>query len=167
MNNLPPYKDFPNLENENILLKEIEKQDIPTIKSITSYNRVLAKDEIEAWDFIKKIKNNYNNGLSIHWGIFEKQSNQIIGTCGYYRGFENKRGELGCILLPDFRAKGFMKQALQLAINFGYTILQLNEIYALTNNNNIQAKNLLNSLNFELKKKIDEYDIEIIHQRNQ
>ncbi|MDF2478780.1 MAG: family acetyltransferase [Sphingobacterium sp.] len=34
---------------------------------------------------------------------------QIVlnSVTGYYRGFENASGELGCVLLPQFRGQGF------------------------------------------------------------
>lgn len=38
---------------------------------------------------------------------------QIVrnSVTGYYRGFENASGELGCVLLPQFRGQGFMTSA--------------------------------------------------------
>ena len=165
MNHLPPFIKYPLLENDNVLLREIDKNDIPSIKSITTYNRVLAETNEIAWKYAQKIKDDYIKGQSVHWGIIDKKSNQIIGTCGYYRGFENNRGELGCVLLPEYRGKGLMKEALQLAICFGYSNLHLEEVFALTNSNNEQAINLLNSLDFKFTKKIDELDIEVVYKK--
>jgi ribosomal-protein-alanine N-acetyltransferase len=52
-------------------------------------------------------------------GIADNLTNKIIGTCGYYRGFEKGAGELGCVLLPQHRGQGYMTSALLLAIEFG------------------------------------------------
>ena len=164
--NLPPFPSYPILSNSNILLKEIEFKDLDSIISITSYNRILAKDKIDAWDKIKKINQDYNNGKSIHWGIYDQKTNKIIGTCGYYRGFENNRGELGCILLPDFRGKDITKIALQLVIEFGYKTLKLEEIFAITNKTNTQAIKLLEKLNFDYTKNIHDLDLEMTHKKS-
>ncbi|MBW8361321.1 MAG: GNAT family N-acetyltransferase [Kaistella sp.] len=43
----------------------------------------------------------------------------MVGTCGFYRGFANEEGELGCILLSRYRGQGFMTGALRAAIDFG------------------------------------------------
>ena len=166
MINQPPYPIYPSLTNNKISLKEIQEENVDEIISITSYNRILAKDKIEAWNMIQQLKQDYQNGKSLHWGIFDQSTDQIIGTCGYYRGFENSRGELGCVLLPKFRRKGYMKQALQLAIDFGYDVLKLNEVFAYTNNDNLDAINLLKSLNFQLTKNINEIEIEMLHKKS-
>ena len=166
MINQPPYPIYPSLTNNKISLKEIQEENVDEIISITSYNRILAKDKIEAWNMIQQLKQDYQNGKSLHWGIFDQSTDQIIGTCGYYRGFENSRGELGCILLPEFRGKGLTKIALELAIEFGYKTLQLNEIFALTNKSNAQAIRLLEKLNFYYIKDINDLDIEMVHKKS-
>jgi hypothetical protein len=40
-----------------------------------------------------EINQDYIGGHFIHWGIAEKVTNKIIGTCGYYRGLDEGTGE--------------------------------------------------------------------------
>ncbi|MBC7774441.1 MAG: GNAT family N-acetyltransferase, partial [Phycisphaerae bacterium] len=117
--NLPPYDTFPNLSGDNILLREILDDDIKNIIEISRYDAVPAKNVDEAAAMQEKINQNYQDGNSIHWGIADKASNTIVGTCGYYRGLDKSEGELGCILLSQFKGKGYMTAAMQLAIQFG------------------------------------------------
>ena len=107
-----------------------------------------------------KINQDYEDGNSIHWGIFENKTNKIVGTCGYYRGFENGKGELGCVLLPQFRGHGFMTEAMLLAIDFGLKNMNLQKIWAITSQKNQKAIQLMERLNFKKIKDLDDNDVE-------
>lgn len=115
---------------------------------ISYYDAVQAKTEAEAEEMHNKITRDYLDGNSIHWGIVDKSSDKIVGTCGFYRAFADGSGELGCILLPPFRGKGFMSDAMRLAIEFGTLEMKLKRIWAATSRENNQAINLLTKLNF-------------------
>lgn len=95
-----------------------------------------------------KINADYNNGNSIHWGIVDKLTNKIVGTCGYYRGLDKGQGELGCILLPQYRGKGYMTFAMLLVIEFGLKNIGLKRIWAITTKQNEKAIKLIEKLNF-------------------
>ena len=106
-----------------------------------------------------KIDHDYLAGSSIHWGIADAETNIIVGTCGYYRGFANESGELGYVLLPQFRSKGYMNVAMKSAIDFGLKNLELKRIWAATSPDNSAAIKLLEKLNF-IKTKIEDEEIE-------
>lgn len=146
--NLPPYPAFPVLSAENLVLREIQDADIQHILEISFYDGKQAETVEEAAEMQEKINRNYRDGESIHWGIADKNSNRIVGTCGYYRGLANGAGELGCILLPAYRGKGYMSLALQLAIRFGREVVGLQRIFAITSRENERAILLLERLGF-------------------
>jgi len=145
---LPPYTTFPSISGDRILLREIQATDIEDLIEISFYDGVQAKSVLEATEMQAKINSDYQSGNSIHWGIEDKFTNKIVGTCGYYRGFENEAGELGCVLLPQFRGQGFMTDAMVLAMEFGQNSLELRRIWARTNQDNAKAMKLLERLNF-------------------
>ncbi|RTY89135.1 GNAT family N-acetyltransferase [Flavobacterium sp. GT3R68] len=146
--NLPPYAIFPIISGENISLRPILTSDIPDIIEISFYDSVQAKTVLQATEMQSKINRDYDNGNAIHWGIAENTTNFIIGTCGYYRGFDKETGELGCVLLPQFRGKGYMTAAMQLAIDFGLNNMGLKQIRAVTTKQNTNAIKLLERLHF-------------------
>jgi len=146
--NLPPYDIFPTISADRIALRQILPSDIKDIVEISYYDAIQATTVLQATEMQAKINNDYYDGNSIHWGIADKQTNNIMGTCGYYRGFDNGAGELGCILLPQFRRKGFMTHAMQLAIDYGINNIRLKRIWAVTTKQNDHAIKLLNRLNF-------------------
>jgi len=145
----PPYKKFPILQNQHVMLREIIEGDIENILEISYYDAVQSTTIEQAIDVNKKITNDYLEGNAIHWGIVDILTNTIVGTCGYYRGFENLKGELGCVLLREYRGKGFMYNAMTLAINFGFDYIGLQKIMAITNQHNQNAINLLQRLQFK------------------
>jgi hypothetical protein len=81
------FSKIPVLSNQRLVLKEISLPDVPSIIEICVYNGVFATNESDAIDILKKINADVANGDSIHWGIFLKNTNELVGTCGYYRGY--------------------------------------------------------------------------------
>ncbi|MNL20180.1 Spermidine N(1)-acetyltransferase [compost metagenome] len=108
----------------------------------------------------ERIDQDIRDGNSIHWGIIDHSTNKIVGTCGYYRGLDKGEGELGCVLLPQFRGQGFMTNAMQLAIDFGLNNLGLKRIWAITSNENIKAIKLLERLKFIKVVDLEDNEIE-------
>ncbi|MFE3870106.1 GNAT family N-acetyltransferase [Flavobacterium sp. ZS1P70] len=145
---LPPYDFYPSISDEKIVLRQILASDIQDVIELSFYNSIQAKTIEEATEMQKKIDIDYESGNSIHWGIVEKSTNNIVVTCGYYRGLDKGIGELGCVLLPQYRGKGFMSLAMQLALNFGLDTIGIKCVKAITTKQNEKAKQLLKRLNF-------------------
>jgi len=146
---LPPYNTFPVLQNHQVILREIISDDIENILEISYYDSVQSATLRQGIEVNKRINNDYLEGNSIHWGIVDTLTNSLVGTCGYYRGFENKNGELGFVLLAQYRGQGFMFSAMSLAIKFGLEHIGLHKITAITNQQNEKAIDLLLRLQFE------------------
>lgn len=147
-----PFSKFPIIIGEKITLREIIPKDLKDLVEISYYDAIQATTVEEAAEMQAKINQDYLNGNSIHWGIADSVTNKIVGTCGYYRGFQNESGELGCVLLPQFRGKGYMSDAMKAAIDFGLKNLELKRIWAATSPDNSAAINLLTKLNFAVTK---------------
>lgn len=159
----PPYKHFPELKGDIISLRQIKDSDLNEVIDISYYDGKQAISFEEAKVMLDKINQDYTLGNSIHWAIVSNETNKILGTCGYYRGFENDAGELGCVLLSDYRGKGYMTLALELAISFGKKEIGLSKIIAITTIQNIKAIQLLERLNF-IKIKADLPDNDIMYE---
>ncbi|HZW63863.1 MAG TPA: GNAT family N-acetyltransferase [Flavobacteriaceae bacterium] len=158
--NRPPFDKYPLVSNERITLRQPVESDLNDLMEISFYNAVQATTLEQAVEMNQKINQDYNNGNSIHWTIVEKQSGKLVGTCGYYRGFKNGQGELGCILLPHYRGMGFMTAAMQLAIQFGKSNMNLKRIWAVTDLQNKKAIQLLQRLDFKKIKTRDDTHVE-------
>lgn len=139
MVNLPPYSTFPELISEKLLLREARTEDIPSLLEALTYDGRTAQTVAEGAQIIEKVHLDYLNGESVNWVIEALETNQLIGFVGYYRGFENGFGEIGFVLKEAFRGKGFMSQALQLAVDFGINKMRLRQVRAFTKPDNEKA----------------------------
>lgn len=161
--NIPPYNIFPFISGDKISLRQILPADIKDIIEISFYDAIQATTFLQATEMQLKIDKDYNYGNSIHWGIADNTTNKIIGICGYYRGLDKGEGELGCILIPQYRGQGFMTAAMLLAIEFGLNTMKLKRIWAITSQQNKEAIKLLKRLNFvkmaDLKDEEIEYEL--------
>ena len=157
---LPPYDKFPSISDDKILLRQIQFFDINELIEISFYDGIQATTIEQATEMQTKINEDYNNGNSIHWGIVDKLTNKIVGTCGYYRGLDKGEGELGCVLLPQYRGHGYMTFAILLAIEFGLDSIGLKRIWAVTTKQNEKAIKLVEKLNFIKIADLDDDDVE-------
>ena len=145
---LPPYDVFPTILADRIILREIVLSDLDHILEVSFYDGKPAADTAEALVMLQRIERDYHNGDTIHWGIADKNSNIIMGTCGYYRGLRDGAGELGCVLRTAFRGQGIMKEAIQAAIDFGQQQMGLQHVFAITTRQNLKALALVERLGF-------------------
>lgn len=157
---LPPFDQYPILTDNIIILRPPRIADIPDILEICYYNGKLAATPDEAKDMLQQINQDYENGNSIHWIITDFILHQTIGTCGFYRGFENHTGEIGYVLLPEFRGHGWMTYAVQLMIRFGFYDMGLKRIIAFTSSENLKSQKVLERAGFTLSRIKEDGDFE-------
>ena len=158
--NFPPYDKFPKIDSETIILREIQDDDIKDVVEISFYDAMPALTVEKAKEMQNRINQDYQNGSSIHWGIANKQTNQIMGTLGYYRGFDHGIGELGCVLKSEFHGKGFMTTAMKMAAEFGLNNIGLTKVIAITDRQNNSAIKLFNRVGFVKTRDLEENEIE-------
>jgi ribosomal-protein-alanine N-acetyltransferase len=69
--NYPPYKNFPMLSSNQVILREIINADADEIMEISYYDGRPASNLNEAIEMQRKINQDYLQGNSIHWGIVD------------------------------------------------------------------------------------------------
>ncbi|WP_205945196.1 GNAT family N-acetyltransferase [Pedobacter hiemivivus] len=158
--NLPPYSIFPNIIGDKVSLRQIQPTEVNGIVEISYYNAIQATAVEQAIEMQGKINKDYTDGNSIHWGIIDNLTDKIVGTCGYYRGLDKGAGELGFVLLQQYRGQGFMTTAIALAIEFGINNIGLKRIWAETTQDNEGAIKVLERLNFFKIADLDDNGIE-------
>jgi ribosomal-protein-alanine N-acetyltransferase len=146
--NLPPYLNFPVLVSAAVALRQVLPTDADSLLEISFYDARSARDIADAAAMQVKIDADYQAGTAIHWVIVRAATAEVVGTLGFYRGFENEAGELGCVLKPTFRGQGLMREAMKLAIEFGLREMKLAQLIAITTRHNISAIKLLEKLGF-------------------
>lgn len=154
------FNDFPNVKGSRVSLRQIMDADIPDLIEISFYDAVQAETVEQAAEMQARIDRDYLDGNSIHWGIVDNETHQIVGTCGYYRGLDRGEGELGCVLLPKYYGQGYMTDGMSLAIDFGLNTMRLKRIWAATSRENGPAMKLLKRLHFVKTADLSDGEIE-------
>ncbi|KGL63041.1 GNAT family N-acetyltransferase [Polaribacter sp. Hel1_85] len=145
---------FPVLKTERLILRQANFDDVEVIFELRSSEEInkfvhtkRVKNHEEAKDFVMLCNELYKEKKRIFWLIEFK--NEVIGSIVLHKiSLENNYSEIGYKLKPNYHQKGFMSEAIQEIINFGFTNLQLKTIEAFTHKNNIASIALLEKHNF-------------------
>lgn len=139
------------LQTKRLSLKEINEshvEDILKIRSNEIINRFVQrnspKNNYDALQFILTIKERTKNNKTYYWGISLKDQPRLIGTiCLWNFSEDRKVAEVGYELLPEYHRRGMMSEALAAVLDFALHKLHLNEIVAMTHQDNESSKPLL------------------------
>ena len=142
---------FPIIQTKHLILRSIQPDDHQELTEILQYRK---NPTMDSYSFIKKIDTDFVNAQAISWGI--EYQGELIGTCGYYRGFAHETGEIGYVMRKPFRGKGFMTEAIRAILDFGFKNLGLSTIMAYTKDQNIASVKLLNRLGFNRTEQLED-----------
>ena len=129
-------------------LRESDNLQLAALRSDAQVNTYLERKSSctieEANAFIAARNSDIANGSAFYWAICLKNSPDLIGTICLF-SFNNAQAtaEIGYELLPDFQGQGFMHEALQAVIAFGYDALNLQKIVAYISANNQKSINAI------------------------
>ncbi|AST91563.1 GNAT family N-acetyltransferase [Sutcliffiella cohnii] len=147
-------KKTPTLETERLLLRTLKVSDAESIYLYFSEEEMLRyygmepfANIIEAEKFVKDFLDDYK--LIYRWGIVEKGSYELIGTCGFHAISENhKRAEIGYEIAKPFWGKGYATEAVSRLVQYGFEEFQWNRIGANVYPNNKGSQRVLEKLGF-------------------
>lgn len=138
----------PTLRSARLLLRAPTEADAPDLLEISYYDGVRAQDGAEVLDMLQKIEADVSRDESLHWLICLRGSGEVVGTCGFYRGYPGNTGELGYVLKAAHRGQGYMSEALRAVIAYGFGTMRLERIVAYTAANNHASVGVLKRLSF-------------------
>ena len=137
------YKDLFEIRFHPVVLKHIKRD--------------IIEDKLEMKTFISDRLEAIKNNNLYFWGISIVDSPKLIGTICLWNFNDTKTvAEIGYELHPDYHQKGFMSEAMETVLKYGFNDLKLKTIEAFTNKHNEGSKALLNK--FEFKLEIDRQD---------
>ncbi len=148
---------FPILETKRLYLKKFDKKNlsflhaIRTDKTVTEMAGIKKHTSLsETEDLMNKTISSYSTGNALWWILFLKNNQEPIGYAGIWNiQKEHLKGELGYMLKPSYFNKGYMTEALQTIIDFGFNKLFLHRLEAYIDSDNIASINLLRKFNFQ------------------
>ncbi|MFC7679944.1 GNAT family N-acetyltransferase [Paenibacillus sp. GCM10028914] len=146
--------DFSVIETKRLFMRELSLTDVESVyrhfsnPEVTRYMDIeVCKDLNEAEEIISF----HINDSGCRYGLFSKEKNELIGTCGFHcwiKDNEGSRAEVGFDLSPDYWGKGFMQEALNELIMIGFNRMELDCIEATTEIENLQSQRLLEKMGF-------------------
>ena len=148
---LPAHTTFaapPELASERLTLRALSLADVPDIREISVYDGVAATTDDEAREMLQRIEADMARGASLHWGICLTGSGEVVGTCGFYRGFDNGVGEIGYVVREEFRRRRIASEAVRLTVDFGLNEMGLRAVVAYTSAQNRASQALLARVGF-------------------
>ena len=150
------FSPFPILTTQRLILRRITKQDAPTFFLYRSSEEVMkyiarprAKSIDDVLELIQRIDTTIDNNDGINWGITLKETDQLIGSIGFVRmKKENYRAEIGYLLGTDFHRLGYMNEAMQAVLNYGFNKIKLHSVEAIIVPANVASMSILEKNNF-------------------
>ncbi|WP_316819309.1 GNAT family N-acetyltransferase [Pedobacter nyackensis] len=151
------FSAVPHLTTERLLLRSIDAQDLKAIHQLRSdeaVNIMVGRETPTALsqsrEFITKIGDLVENRECLYWVLAFKEENSLIGTISCWNfDIENEIVEIGYEMLPEFRGKGLMKEALKKVIEYTFQRLNAKLITAFPSGVNANSVGLLKALNFQ------------------
>lgn len=149
--------EFPVLETPRLKLIEIKEEHVDKIFQIFSNEDVIKyygmeplQQKEQASNMINSFSKNFQEKRSMRWGIFLKESAELVGTLGLNNiSIGQKRTEIGYELLPEYWRRGIVSEAVEQIIHYCFEELNLFRIAAVTFTENESSYKLLLKLGFE------------------
>jgi ribosomal-protein-alanine N-acetyltransferase len=152
------FEEFPVIETERFLLRQMTLEDAQAVFEILSDAEVtkdMGEDPFssieQAKGLINFMNDLYNRNIAFRCGIIKKDDDSLIGTCGF-NGWEihrGSRGEIGYDLGKPYWRQGYMTEILRSLITFGFETMGLYRIEAFTNLDATPSIKLLGKLGFQ------------------
>lgn len=131
-------ENHPILETDRLLLRKLKSSDV---EAIYAYGSDPTVSEFVTWpthqsiedtqQFLDIILSLYESNQAVFWGIELKEEKRLIGTINYVSWQQNHHvGEIGYVLAQPHWHKGYMTEAAEQVIQFGFEQMELERIQA-------------------------------------
>ncbi|RXZ00191.1 GNAT family N-acetyltransferase [Fictibacillus sp. S7] len=156
---------FSELSTTRYQLREIKVEDAQDLHEVYSDSEVVKYwgaipfESIEQTaSLIQDFQNGFSSGATIRWGIAEKTSGRVIGTCGFHNWAKKKRrAEVGYEIRRSEWRKGVMSEVLGVILPYGFHTMELNRIGALIHPDNLGSAKLAEKLGFQAEGQLRDY----------
>ncbi len=121
------------IETDRLMLRYIERDDARDMYEYASLPEVC---EYLLWSphiniaategYIEFLQKRYLRGLYGDWAVVHKENGKMIGTCGFAAvDTSTKSCEIGYVLSPKYRGKGYMTEAVKAVLELSFEQLGL------------------------------------------
>ena len=130
------FSNIPKLETDRFILRKICLDDTDNMYEYSKDPEVTKylswsphENKAYTYDYLMYLQNRYKTGDFFDWAIVCKQSEKMIGTCGFTRfDFPNNSAEVGYVINPKFKGQGVATEVSARVIRYGFEMLGLERI---------------------------------------
>ncbi|MGB7710875.1 MAG: GNAT family protein [Microcoleus sp.] len=151
--------NLPSIETDRLLMRKITLNDAndmfeyaadPQVSEYTMWSTHGSIEETKY--FLKSLLKMYKRRELVDWGIVHKAEKKLIGTCGYVEwSMTHSRGEIGYALDRKYWNQGYMSEAVNAIMEFGFREMLLNRIEAKCEVNNIGSARVMEKVGMQLE----------------
>lgn len=158
------FKPFPLIQSERLILKQLSHSHEKALYDYQSNKEnfplvamPVYQSMEDARNYVIKMNQGVRENKWIVWAICLKSTQEIIGTVSIWNlNDEDNKAEVGYGIFPAYRRQGYMREALQLTLDYGFKKMQLTTLEAYTSHLNQPSKALLESCGFVYVKHIED-----------
>jgi len=161
-----PKPVFPVLQTPRLILGELEESHAEALHAIWTDSRVLEYLVLDPFteltqtkEMIALLQGLFAASQGIRWVLIHKPDGKILGTCGFHKwSREHHRAEMGYELASHAWRQGFMSEALEAALEYGFTEMECNRVEALVTLGNQGSRGILEKKGFTLEGTLRQYE---------
>ncbi|SNS76329.1 ribosomal-protein-alanine N-acetyltransferase [Noviherbaspirillum humi] len=147
---------FPTLSTARLRLRRVTMQDADALFAIHSdvewmkwYGVEPVTQRVQAEQLADMFSGWFVAGTGFRWALERRLDGRLIGTCGLFRWNKSWRNcVIGYELARDCRRQGYMREALETVIDYGFDRMQVHRIQAETHPDNHDSIQLAQRLGF-------------------
>lgn len=148
--------NFEILETERLYLRKLTPEDFTYIfanypkEEIMLFFSFETEEEFQTGKY--KAENGYTsyNRSIVQFQLIEKNTNTVIGAAGFHNWYaDHRRAEIGYHMKNEaFKNQGYMSEAVEKIIEYGFSNMNLHRMEALVGTENIPSLKLMEKFNF-------------------
>jgi ribosomal-protein-alanine N-acetyltransferase len=150
------WQTIPTISASRVSLRSVTENDAASLYAVFSdpevmrYSGSSMKDPEEVNAFLAEVLEELRRQQSIQWGIARRTDDQIIGHVAFFNlDLVARRAEIGFSLGRAHWGMGYMEEALQAVIGYGFGKMDLHRIEADVDPRNLRSIRLLERLGFQ------------------
>lgn len=131
------------LETKRLVIRPSTIKDVIPIHAMLSNPKTM-EFFVEGVYLIEQVEGllEKNESEEHHYSVVLKESDQVIGKINFHPWFMKSTYEMGWIMNQDFTNQGYMTEAVEAVISYGFDTLKLHRIVATCQPENIPSKRL-------------------------
>ena len=132
------FRNLPELTTPRLLLRKFKRADAHDVFAYASDPQVTLytpwehhRDLKTTRQFLSTVLNAYRQGQPAPWGIVLRRTGKLIGAIGLKNwALQHSRAEVGYVLSREYWGKGYVTEALNAVLAFGFSEMELHRIEA-------------------------------------